>query len=289
MRNLTIRREKRFAAFLLPMKVYVADPNGDTKIVDTPCRRIGKLKNGEEQTFEIGEEETVVFVIAGKTSKKYCNDFCRIPAGSEDVFLSGSNKFSRPGSPFHFDGVDDPLVLQNRKKNLFTGLAILFAAALVGVIVGFSVVYSRNVDVKTVNPKVFTVDEISITLTDEFTEQSPHEDDPEDLVLAIRSDYVIVYLAKYDYKDEYTFAGFRREAENTYKSDSAYTGKHENDGLIYYTFDYEVNDQPMNSYAFYYESTEAFWVVEIVTPPGNLPKMEPDIIDWAKSVTFGKV
>ena len=65
MRNLTVKREKSFVACLITMKVFAEDKeHGETVIDGTPCRRIGELKNGEEKTFPIGEDDVKIFVIA---------------------------------------------------------------------------------------------------------------------------------------------------------------------------------------------------------------------------------
>ena len=74
MRNLTIKREKSFVSSLAKMKVYIEDPtSNEMRINDVPCRKIGDLKNGEEKTFQIGEEEAKVFVIADKSNKNLQN------------------------------------------------------------------------------------------------------------------------------------------------------------------------------------------------------------------------
>ena len=118
MRNLTIQRTKSFVACLVKMKVYMEDHKVyDTIINDTPCRKLGELKNGEVKTFPVGEEAAKVFVIADQMSKNYCNDYYNLPAGQEDVFLSGRNRYNLAnGNAFRFDGTTDEDVLANRKK-----------------------------------------------------------------------------------------------------------------------------------------------------------------------------
>ena len=108
MRNLTVKREKSFVACLITMKVFAEDKeHGETVIDGTPCRRIGELKNGEEKTFPIGEDDVKIFVIADELSKSFCFDCYALPAGSEDVFLSGRNRFSlSSGNSFRFDNND---------------------------------------------------------------------------------------------------------------------------------------------------------------------------------------
>ena len=87
MRNLTIKRTKSFVGCLGKMKVYIEDPlSNEMTINNTPCRKLSVLKNGEEKTFLIDENEAKVFVIADKLSKGFCNEYYNVPAGEEDVF-----------------------------------------------------------------------------------------------------------------------------------------------------------------------------------------------------------
>lgn len=139
MRNLTIKRTKTFVACLGKMKVYIEDPASNEIVINNvPCRKLGDLKNGEEKTFSIGENEAKVFVIADQLSKNYCNEFFKLPAGDTDVFLSGKNCFNPAnGNAFRFDGVTDEEILQNRKKGTQKGLIVLCIAIVVGFVMGF--------------------------------------------------------------------------------------------------------------------------------------------------------
>ena len=54
MRNLTIKREKSFVGSLVKMKIYIEDlTSNEININNTPCRKIGELKNGEERTLNL--------------------------------------------------------------------------------------------------------------------------------------------------------------------------------------------------------------------------------------------
>ena len=122
MRKLVIKRNKSFAGCLVVMKVYIEDAvASDITIGGVPCRKLGTLKNGETAEFAIGTDAMRVYVIADTLSKEYCNDFYQIPAGEEEVQLSGKNHYNpAAGHPFMFDGVTDRAVIENRKKNLFS-------------------------------------------------------------------------------------------------------------------------------------------------------------------------
>lgn len=139
MRKLTIERRKTFVACAMKLKVYVeTDGVGDLVINDTPCVKLGTLKNGETQTFEVTEKAAKVFVIVDSASKNYCNDMYQLPEGSEDVSLSGQNKFSlASGNAYVFDNNDNPEAVANRKKGKTVGTVVAVVAIVIGAIVGF--------------------------------------------------------------------------------------------------------------------------------------------------------
>lgn len=122
MRNLIIKRTKSSVGCLMKMKVYIEDPAGELTINDTPCRKLGDLKNGEERTFPIGSEAVKVFVISDKLSKDYCNEYYQLPEGQEDISLSGKNKFNpASGNAFRFDNNESEGIATNRKKGTKKG------------------------------------------------------------------------------------------------------------------------------------------------------------------------
>lgn len=141
MRKLTIERRKTFVACAMSVTVCIETPNaGDIKINGVPCASIGTLKNGETKTFEISDNAVKVYVIVDDASKDYCNDFYQLPEGSEDITLTGKNKFNMlNGNAFRFDNNDNPEALANRKRGNKKGWLWLLLAIGVGIIVGLSV------------------------------------------------------------------------------------------------------------------------------------------------------
>lgn len=170
MRRLWIKRHKRFVGCGGKMKVYIEDPmEGDTRINGVLCRKLGVLKNGENKRFEIGNEAAKVFVIGDKLSRNVYNEFINIPAGQEDIFLSGKNYYNPfAGNPFRFDGVTDEEVLENRKKVKKKSMLILAISLVVGFVLGIGGVLLENVGKN--DPKTFYADGIQITLTEAFSE-----------------------------------------------------------------------------------------------------------------------
>ena len=192
MRNLTIKREKSFVGSLAKMKVYIEDPtSNEICINDISCRKIGDLKNEEEKTFQIDEQEVKIYVIADKLSKNYCNEFYQLPAGQEDVFLSGKNKFNPAnGNAFRFDNNESEETIASRKRGARKGLLILIVAAIVGAVVGYSIT-SNLFSNKTPDPKDFSSNGMTITLTDEFVKT-----DVENYTVAYDSKNVAVFALK---------------------------------------------------------------------------------------------
>lgn len=139
MRLLIIKREKSFVACLFRIKVYVEDPmSGELVINNVSYRKLGELKNGEEKAFTISEDECRIAVIADKLSKDICNDIYTVPAGVDDVFLSGKNVFNpATGNAFRFNNVADKNTLKNRSKSLTIGVIIICAAVVFGYFAGY--------------------------------------------------------------------------------------------------------------------------------------------------------
>ena len=145
MRNLTVTRRKAYAGCLVKVKIYAEDPiGGDTQIDGVKCRLLGKLKNGESKTFSVDACSMKIYAIYDQLSKGFCSDRYILPAGEEDVSVSGKSHFNPfSGNPFYFDGVTDPVALAGRKEHRAIG-AIIFTACLIvgivaGVIIGLSI------------------------------------------------------------------------------------------------------------------------------------------------------
>ncbi len=138
MRKLTIKRTKSFVGCAMKVKVYIEDANASDNVINgVSCRLLGKIKSGEERTFEIENREAKVYVIFDNLSKSYCSEFYQLSEGEEDIFLSGKNYFNPlKGNPFRFDNNDNAEALENRKKNSSVGTVIFITAIVVGAIVG---------------------------------------------------------------------------------------------------------------------------------------------------------
>lgn len=285
MRNLTITRTKSFVACLGKMKVYIEDHTAaETTIGDVPCRKLGDLKNGETKTFSIGEEEAKVFVIADQLSKNFCNEFYKIPAGENDVFLSGKNRYNpASGNAFRFDGVTDEEVLKNRKKGTKKGLIILIIVAIVGFIIGFAATMDWDDLFASGEPETFSYLNMEITLNDRFDQTSDTDynvcfDGGEVAVFVLRESYTS--LAEFG---ELTLTDY---AEQVMENAEIDVTLQEKDGLTYCEYTLESDGDELYYVTVFYECDDAFWLFDFVTYADEKNNYSQSFMDWAKSVKF---
>lgn len=287
MRNLTIKRNKSFVGCMAAMKIYVEDPVSSEIVINhIPCRKLGTLKNGEEKTFVIEEHAVKIFAIADSLSKEYCNDLYQLSEGSDDVFISGQNRFNpAAGNAFRFDGNDNELTNVNRKKGTRKGLIILIVAAIVGFILGYAIVGSLFSD-SNPSPKSFSSNGMTITVTDEFKKL-----DMDQYTLALDSSEVAVFFLKEPFylvpgSESYTLMQY---ADMVIEANGLQSKKMTADGgLVYFTYE-NISDYDNKSYKYFsyvYKSDSAFWLIQFATLSENASKYTDQFEDWARSVKF---
>lgn len=284
MRNLTIKREKTFVGCLGKMKVYIEDAlANELEINGVPCRKLGDLKNGEEKTFFIGEEAARVYVIADTLSKNYCNEFYPLPAGTEDVFLSGKNHYSpSAGNPFRFHGVTDEVVLENRKKGKKTGRVIFITAIIIGVMIGFGISFGSRMVAQSA-PKTFSENGMQITLTGAFDEA-----EIDGYTCSFSSNKVAVFMLKESFADypEISTLTLEEYAELLIEVNEIDADLKKTDGLLWFEYDY-VNPQNQKEYRYYsvaLKGNNAFWFVQFACLEKNFDDLRPKLVEWAKSI-----
>ena len=288
MRNLTLKRTKSFVASLGTMKVYIEDPmSAEMTIQGVECRKLCELKNGEEKTVEISEDTARVYVIADKLSKNYCNEFYELPAGTDDIYLSGKNHFNPgAGNPFRFDGNTNEAVLQNRKKNGRKGLIILCLAMAIGIVIGTFVGKAVASAIFAESPKTFASNGMEITLTNEFREAEFEGftvcyDSPNAAVFALKEPFSLA-----EGLENYTLEQYGKLvlANNGMEDFPLYPmGSN-------YCFEFTYTD-PTTAETFYYvsvvyRSQDAFWLIQFAVPEENFDDYADTIQAWATSVTF---
>lgn len=290
MRNLTIKRNKTVVGCAMKLQVCVVDGVGSIEINGMRCSRLGTLKNGEEKTFSIGNEQTQIYVIVDRLSKGYCNESYTIPEGQEDVFLSGKNHFNPGGgNPFYFDGQTSPEVLAKRKKNSRKGTLILalcvFLGGLAGLVAGFAGEQAQNGKASQ-TPKTFSAEGLQITLTADFKDA-----DYEGFTVGYESRDVGVLAIKESFSLVEGFGDLTLEEYQALvlESNSAAGMQAKNkDGVSYFEHRW-IN--PQTNVTYYYVTTthkgpDAFWLLQFFTVDEKAAEYLPDFLTWAQSVTF---
>jgi len=287
MRNITIKRTKSFVGCLVKMKIYIEDPTSqEMQVNGISCRKIGDLKNGEEKTFQIGEQEAKIFVIADTLSKNFCNEFYQLPEGSEDIFLSGKNKFNpASGNAFRFDNNESEENIENRKRGTRKGLLIMLAAGLIGAFAGYIITSGLFLN-KTPNVKTFSSYGLTITLTDDFREA-----DLENYTVAYDSKIAAVFALKEEFTLAEGFEDYTLEqyADLLIQVNNLGAAEIKNaDGLTHFEYEF-TNPQTNDVYQYFsyvYKTDDAFWLVQFAVLKDNAGDYAQQITEWAKSVDF---
>lgn len=288
MRNLTIKRDKSFVGCIATMQVYIVDSMSNELVMNNVnYRKIGTLKNGETKTFVIDQNECNVVVIADKISKGFCSEVYRVPQGEYDIFISGKNKFNPiAGNAFRFNGIPSADMLQNRKKGFRKGLVVISLIIVVFAAVGFFVVnWALNGIIS--EPKEFSKEGMTLTLTKEFTEQT-------------QGGYTVCYgtkdVACLALKEPFSLAeGFEDYTLDEYgdlvlESNSLKeTSKLQNsDGLTYfeYEFTHPETKELYHYFSAVFKASDSFWLVQFATLEKDFDANREDIVKWLNSIEF---
>ena len=287
MRNLTITRTKRLVASISKQRVYLEDyTSPEITINGIPCRKLGVLKNGDTQTFQIDNNEAKVFVIGDKLSKNFCNDFYQISAGEDNVYLSGKNCYNpATGNAFRFDGNDNEEAMANRKRGVKKGLLVLAFAFVVGIVLGCL----KNCDALYIgdgDPKTFNVSGMSITLTDEFLKENM-----KGFTAAYASKDAVVFVLKEDFAlaegfESYSLKEYRNLLLEANMLNS--TNVRNNENILGFKYERTVGDaeEPYTYYAYVYKTDDAFWLIQFAVESDLTDEYELKFDEWARSVTF---
>jgi len=291
MRKLTIRRNKTIIGCLMKLKVYIEDPfNEEIRINDTPCRKLGELKSGEEASFDIDEKAAKVFVIADKISKNYCNDFYQLSEGTEDVSLSGKNKYNPAnGNAFRFDNNDNNVeVLKNRKKGFHKGLIILIIAIIIGAIAGY-LISSHFLLNKNPKTKTFTADKLSITMTEDYYE-SDMKDEAFAGIYENEDSVILIFKEPFEGIEELKDLTAEQYGDLTIKAHQLSDSKllTTESGQPYFIHGYydQANDARYIYRDYIYKSSDAFWLVQCSCALESADAYAPKFDTFASTVTF---
>ncbi len=297
MRNLTIKRHKGFVGCLVKTKVYIEDATASELTINSvPCRKLGEVKNGEQKTFEIGEQAAMVFAIVDTLSKDYCNEYYTLEYGEGDVFLSGKHNFNpASGNAFRFDNNQSGGIAENRKKGTKKGLIVLLVAALIGLCIGAAsslpMVLGLLSDLEP-QEKTFFAEEMSITLTDEFTEVDTETSKNFTAAYGTR-DIAVLVLKEYDNMfadgmENYTVDDYGEIVLLNNKLESSQI-EHK-DGLTYFTYTATNTDTNINYsyYTYIYKNNNNFWLIQFAGEEQKIDVYSQQFLGWAKSVEFAE-
>ena len=96
MRTLTLTRKKSFVGCACAVMIYLYCPQEEATeyLGNSPCKKVGELKNGQSASYEIGEDATVVFVAFSRSTPRSFYVRYSVPAGTENVALMTKPKFN---------------------------------------------------------------------------------------------------------------------------------------------------------------------------------------------------
>lgn len=290
MRKLTLTREKSFVGSMGKLNVYIEDPAGELPIGGVNCRKLGQLRNGQTGEFEIGDGAARVYVVADRLSTDICCDFYKVPAGNQDVALSGKCKFNPArGNAFLFNGNEaNAEAAAVRKSGTKKGWMALAFAVLGGMIIGFSVgaaSCAARGRLKVVKPQTFTKNGMSIVLTNQFKEES---DDDYDLVALSDKAGVFAFKEPFSVAEGLRDLSIDEYAELLIENSGIEVDKLNADGLSrWFEYDYAGDGKTMHYWVYLYKADDAFWVVNFTCPAKSAASLASSVSSWANSVSFG--
>lgn len=295
MRKLKIKRCSSLVGKFGKIKIYINDAeSSEIKINNVPCRLLGALKNGEEQTFQVPTKDIRIFAIGGKLTKAVSNDFIDIPAGEDDCSITGIVCFNGSGIPlFRFDGTASSESAANRIRNVKKGWAMHISLFLVGFILAFSLVLGIAHINKTKSNATFTKNGMSITLGTEFTE----ENNPlytacytsEDvLVVAIRESFSVLSDAGYD-PQAMSLNDYANFVILNNSIHSAQSKTEQNLTVFEWSANNSLQNTPLRYMGVVYKTDNSFWIVQFGTQESDYYAYRSQFLKWAASVKFSHI
>jgi len=280
MRDLTIHREASFWGKGKRDIVYIEDwEGGDVTFGTTPCRKLGTVGNGETVTFSIGEKLSRVFV--GNKKKAY--DYCELPSGNEAADLSGGHRFGDPS--FRFHGELEGYAAEER-NNLRKGQKVQYLAKSLVLLVVLALIVTVVCNVL-ITKKDFTAGEMTITLTEDFTEERVRG-----FELYAASPQVLCcveflpFEAGVDGKDLPVKELAAQLIEGYGFEEEVYAKTHGE--LTYFEAPNKIAGTEFHSFFFPMVTEKGVWIIQFATHFTDAETMREQIFAWAETVTFGE-
>lgn len=307
MRNLTIKRAESDLGGHAVLMLYIEDPASEEHTVNgIACRRLGEVKNGEEKSFQIGENSLKLLATVDGSDDGHGISF-QLPEGKKDVALALRPQTDHTNNEAETEnhtedtraGADDMPVKNEESESTGAGETaedtgkravskgfIAFLIALVAVLVGGLSVASLFIPKKEAEEKKFSSDGMEITLTDDF-----ERDAAENYTVVISSKDVGVFALK----EPFTLAEKFEERSLEQYADMV-TGSNGQDSVekiadgdaIRWENDYTDPEtgRVYRYHTYVYKTFDAFWTVQFATLKENDKSYAEKIGRWAGTIKF---
>ena len=136
--------------------------------------------------------------------------------------------------------------------------------------------------------KTFTKDGISITVKGFFTEQNDLNKDYNLILISPDAGVMILKetFEEFEKADLDTDMSVKEYAEIVMFGNDLSGDPTEEDGMTYFTYTEKVDGTEFTYMGFCYRGTDADWLVQIYCPTEDYEAKKPDMMEWAKSVSF---
>ena len=288
MRTLTIKRHNSVVSTTKSAKIYVDNSSTvDLVINGIPCRKIGEVKNGEEQSFLISENEQGKVFIVNDDKQTETKCVWDIAAGYDSVYLTcKAVKDSAGKSVFVFDSATDgdgdieseKDNSKQRLKNIIIAVSFCALIALVALII-----MDKN---DTPDNYIFTTEGMTIVLNEGFTPTGV-----EDAVICYSSSDVNIttYKDSFEGNPDAKIMSVADYANALIKDANITADVKTKDGVTYFEYQKEGTDGKLYKYyVSVYKTETAFWNVEMRTYENVYNDHVESFETWAKSVSFVK-
>ncbi|MBQ2945103.1 MAG: hypothetical protein IJD95_00880 [Clostridia bacterium] len=288
MRSLTVKRNKKWLGCGQPVGIYIEDTTSNdinTITVDgKSCRFLGFIVSGGSLTVSIPDGEQKIYAVTPRSMQKSnISEAYVIPAGTEDVMLSGSVYFLSSffkAVTFVFDGsISNEEKKKIKKKESLSFLSFWALGTVVLTAITLTVLFFSNYE----PDKTFTNDGVSITLTTKFIEQSY-----DGFNFVYGTEDVVILGSKESFADypelaDYTNEEYGLSVLNANEFDPTVMLKPFGES---YSFSYQA--EGYYYFCVIYKSSDAFWLVQYATDVELAGDYADDFEKWANSVTFSQ-
>lgn len=273
MRNLTIRRPKKFTGCAVGALFFIESSEEPERIINgIPCRKLGVVKNGQEAVFSIPDASLTIFSMPPAGNSGIPIDSALIQEGTEDVVLTGEMVVDLGKGGFHFAG-STPVSKGAKAAGLARAIGL---PILIGIVIGllFSVP-----NLLKLMPKTFSVSGMEVTLTRQFSQSSEDGfdvclDSSVAAVLGLKESFSLLDgVEDFSEEDYLELVQYANDMEYDIHNDRSHPY------FVYRDGDYRY-------YCFGCKTDDAFWLVQFIIENEKVSTMEPRVFKWADTLHF---